>query len=307
MSEEKNSNMFSNAKLSTIFLVVLGLHVVVIVLISAYHLLKGDPSVDMAQRMTMPEPRSYESILTDEADERSPEVVTDYAAADMTGQQNLPLSMPAADDPIWTGQAPVLTETASIDATRAEVANTARTVKETVTDQTPFRPTPMKEEPATSVTKATSTPNSSGAAVASGTTYTVVRGDTLSGIASRHGLNVSAIQQANGLNSSMIRIGQELKLPGVASVAAVKNQVTKPAPAAPKATVVSSTYTVGKGDTLWKISRKFSTTPQQIAELNGITVQSVLGVGDTLKVPVSRSAATGTVESSTDMAMIPGQ
>jgi membrane-bound lytic murein transglycosylase D len=42
---------------------------------------------------------------------------------------------------------------------------------------------------------------------------TVRRGDTLSGIANRHGVTVGALKQANGLKSSTIRTGQKLRIP----------------------------------------------------------------------------------------------
>ncbi len=43
--------------------------------------------------------------------------------------------------------------------------------------------------------------------------YTVKKGDTLSGIASRHGTSVSKIKAANGLKSDMIRDGRTLTIP----------------------------------------------------------------------------------------------
>ncbi|MEZ5872126.1 MAG: LysM peptidoglycan-binding domain-containing protein [Nitratireductor sp.] len=51
--------------------------------------------------------------------------------------------------------------------------------------------------------------------------YTVVSGDTLSRIASRHKVSVSALMQANGLSNSNIRLGQKLVIPatGAAVVA----------------------------------------------------------------------------------------
>lgn len=50
------------------------------------------------------------------------------------------------------------------------------------------------------------------------TSYTVARGDTLSGIATRYGTTVAAIQQANGIkNASLIRIGQVLAVPVTAT------------------------------------------------------------------------------------------
>ena len=50
------------------------------------------------------------------------------------------------------------------------------------------------------------------------TSYTVARGDTLTGIAARYGTTVAAIQSANGLGrSSLIRIGQALAVPVTAT------------------------------------------------------------------------------------------
>lgn len=44
-------------------------------------------------------------------------------------------------------------------------------------------------------------------------TYTVKKGDTLSGIASRYGSSVTKIRSANGISGSLIRPGQRLKVP----------------------------------------------------------------------------------------------
>lgn len=44
--------------------------------------------------------------------------------------------------------------------------------------------------------------------------YTVRRGDTLSGIASAHGITVTALRAENGLQGDLIRVGQVLTIPG---------------------------------------------------------------------------------------------
>ena len=46
-----------------------------------------------------------------------------------------------------------------------------------------------------------------------GRSYTVVRGDTQYGIARRYGISVTKLQQANGLNTSNLQIGQRLRIP----------------------------------------------------------------------------------------------
>ncbi|MEM6601577.1 MAG: LysM peptidoglycan-binding domain-containing protein, partial [Verrucomicrobiota bacterium] len=198
--------------------------------------------------------------------------------------------------------------TNDIDPKMVETANRAEAAPQPVlAETTGFRPAPMAEkkiEPVKEITRS--------AAVIQGVEYIVRKGDTLSGIASRYGVKVTEIQQANQLDSSMIRIGQKLMLPGVNDLASMADaapeavtSMAKPAPRA--ATVSTGTYTVSKGDTLWKISRKFSTTPQAIASLNGISDPSKLRAGNTIKVPnTSSSAAAGSVETTTDMAMVPG-
>lgn len=47
----------------------------------------------------------------------------------------------------------------------------------------------------------------------SSSTYIVKKGDTLSGIAARYKTTVTKIKSANGLSSTMIRIGQKLRIP----------------------------------------------------------------------------------------------
>ena len=49
----------------------------------------------------------------------------------------------------------------------------------------------------------------------SSTTYTVVRGDTLSKISKMHNVSIRSIVAANGIsNPNMLRVGQQLIIPG---------------------------------------------------------------------------------------------
>ncbi len=57
-----------------------------------------------------------------------------------------------------------------------------------------------------------------------GNSYTVQSGDSLSKIASKYGTNVSALQAANGISGSSIRVGQKLVIPG-SGVTPVTNSV----------------------------------------------------------------------------------
>jgi tungstate transport system substrate-binding protein len=71
-------------------------------------------------------------------------------------------------------------------------------------------------------TLATATPPAGAVPTVSGgiqTTYTVKAGDSLYRIARRFGTTVAAIQSLNGLTSTIIRVGQVLKIPGASAIA----------------------------------------------------------------------------------------
>lgn len=61
-------------------------------------------------------------------------------------------------------------------------------------------------------------------------TYTVQRGDTLGGIASKHGTSYQHLMQLNGLSHTTIYVGQKLKVKGSAA-AVTKTAAPTPAPA----------------------------------------------------------------------------
>ena len=70
------------------------------------------------------------------------------------------------------------------------------------------------------------------AAVAGGSEYVVVSGDTLGGIAHRHGTTVKALKQVNKLASDKVHVGQKLALPkGTAAAAHPGKSEVAPAPA----------------------------------------------------------------------------
>ncbi|MEM6461426.1 MAG: LysM peptidoglycan-binding domain-containing protein [Pseudomonadota bacterium] len=86
--------------------------------------------------------------------------------------------------------------------------------------------------------------------------YTVQSGDTLSGIASRNGVSVAALQAANGLSSSSIGIGQTLRIPGAGSgPASVQSASTASTatrgsrPQQPKTTQQVVSSSINSGDT----------------------------------------------------------
>lgn len=119
-----------------------------------------------------------------------------------------------------------------------------------------------------------------------GGTYTVQKGDTLSGIAAKMGTTVGALVTNNGIaNPNLIFPGQVLKVyGGQANAAAPQNG--------------GGTYTVVKGDTLSGIASKLGGNWQNIAQINGISAPYIIYPGQVLKVAGGASTvATYTVVS----------
>lgn len=158
-------------------------------------------------------------------------------------------------------------------------------------------------------------------------TYYVQPGDSLYKIAARFGTSVTALQQNNGLKSTVLYPGQALKITssGAASgsgwVYTVKSGDTLYLLAKKYGTTVASlksannlssdylwigqrltipsgttsasgtTYLVQPGDSLYLIAKKYGTTIDALKKANGLS-GSYLWVGQTLKIPTSGGAAT---------------
>ena len=103
------------------------------------------------------------------------------------------------------------------------------------------------------------------------TTYTVKKGDSLYSIATKYNTTVDELKRINNLTSNILSIGQVLKLPGdkVSDVEQEENTVS---------------YTVQKGDSLYSIARKYSTTIDKIKDLNNLT-SNILSIGQVLLIP----------------------
>ncbi|MFY9635795.1 lytic transglycosylase domain-containing protein [Pseudarthrobacter sp. BIM B-2242] len=120
--------------------------------------------------------------------------------------------------------------------------------------------------------------------------YTIARGDTISAIAGRFGLNTNDVLKLNNLQpNTIIYPGQKIKLSGSASPAA-------PAPAAPAAApapLASSggSYTVKSGDTLGAIAARHNVSLSDIFSWNGLNMRSVIYPGQKVKVGSGESAA----------------
>jgi len=106
--------------------------------------------------------------------------------------------------------------------------------------------------------------------------YKVKAGDTLTAISKRYGISISMIAKVNpGLDPDRLKIGQILMIP------------LSLQPLQSSSSVRTLTYTVQKGDTLYGLARRYGTTAQTLANLNGISLNSILRIGQKLKVPAA--------------------
>lgn len=110
---------------------------------------------------------------------------------------------------------------------------------------------------------------SESASPSSGTYYIVKKGDTLYSIASKNGLTVNELKSLNDLTSDTLTIGQSLLIDK-----------------APSPSTDITTYTVKKGDSLYKIAKQYNTTVSNLMTINNLK-SSNLSIGQKLKVPVS--------------------
>ncbi|MFU8926065.1 LysM peptidoglycan-binding domain-containing protein [Acinetobacter puyangensis] len=105
-------------------------------------------------------------------------------------------------------------------------------------------------------------------------TYTVVAGDYLSTVAQKNKMSLAELAALNNLTiNSNIFVGQKLKV--------AAQEPEKP-----------STYKVQSGDTLTSIANKFDLTVQELADLNGLSSNTRVARGATLKLQGQKQPAT---------------
>ena len=124
------------------------------------------------------------------------------------------------------------------------------------------------------VTSSSSSSSQSTSGASSGAaTYTVRSGDTLSGIAARHGVSVADLKSWNGLTSNNIKVGQKLKVKAASAQAPASNSGEY------------TLYTVQSGDSFYTIAKNYpGVSAQNIMDFNGLS-SSKLRPGMKIKIP----------------------
>ena len=100
---------------------------------------------------------------------------------------------------------------------------------------------------------------------ATGGTHKVGQGDSLYNIAKRYGTTVEQIKTANNLSSTLLSIGQNLKIPVSASEAAPAHK--------------RGTYAVKNGDSPFTIAQKHNMQLERFLKINQLTVRSKIYPG----------------------------
>ena len=125
--------------------------------------------------------------------------------------------------------------------------------------------------------------------------HAVQAGETLSSIALQYSVTVEEIQQANGMQGTLIRAGDELVIPIPQVISENSSQTSVP-------TVFR--YTVQPGDTIVSIAVRFGATVEGILNASGISANDFIRPEQVLRIPVD---APSTVVSSSESARnVPG-
>lgn len=116
-------------------------------------------------------------------------------------------------------------------------------------------------------------------------TYTVQVGDNLSNIAARYGTSVSAIVQANGLNSTVIHVGQVLTISGGAGAGVAASGSSRSS--------AGGVHIVRAGESLWSIANTYGVSMASLRARNRLAGDVILP-GQSLVIPSSSGGSAST-------------
>jgi len=153
-------------------------------------------------------------------------------------------------------------------------------------------------------------PKLSFSSVKKGGTYTIQKGDTLSGIAVAAGVSLNDLRSLNNIQNDRIMAGETLDIP-VGGKVPTKTQKSKPkkkkaapepmieapvmAPLAPAAPVDAVSVSVDMieekmlypGETLDDVARQYGVSKAEIMRLNNISDETAVRTGMTLRIPIA--------------------
>lgn len=124
--------------------------------------------------------------------------------------------------------------------------------------------------------------------------HVVRAGETVGSIARRYGVSQSVLLSANpGLGrGNLIRIGQQLRVPGSTAVANAATNASESSAASARS------HRVARGETLGEIARRYGTTTARLTQWNGLPASGLIKVGQRLQVSAGPAARATTLASS---------
>lgn len=112
--------------------------------------------------------------------------------------------------------------------------------------------------------------------------YYVEYGDTLYSLSRHYDVSVAMIQQYNpGVYAHNLKLGKRLIIPSFSDVEPYERIKDT------SNLAYNGTHVVERGESLWTISKKYKAPPDELAQMNGLTMSSILRPGAKLKVPVN--------------------
>lgn len=119
--------------------------------------------------------------------------------------------------------------------------------------------------------------------------YKVKSGDTLGALAKRYGTSVAAIQAANNLKTTNLKVGQSLSIPGQAPVISPYATQAEQEIAARTQPNTGSHYTVKSGDSFWSIAKAHGTNVNNLLKWNDLSSNAKLKPGQKLLIASNAS------------------
>ena len=114
--------------------------------------------------------------------------------------------------------------------------------------------------------------------------YKVEKGDSLYKISKLYNISIDTIIKDNNLSSNNLTIGQNLKIRIPTSNEEIEECFGEEY-IPPSNSILTTTYTVKSGDSLYSIAKKYNTNVDNLKSLNNLKTNS-LSIGQKLKVPI---------------------
>ncbi len=127
------------------------------------------------------------------------------------------------------------------------------------------------------------------------TVHSIGAGDTLYALSEHFGVPVSLMLQSNpGLIPEKLRVGARIVIPVIKEVGPFPGKTTNTAGIdAAELSSFTASHTVGSGETLWAIAKRYGTSPEALAEGNGLAMTDIIYPGHILKVPEAANPSRG--------------